>query len=188
MSTEPTVNSSTPANTEPVSTTGTDVTKPAPDDASKHTNGDTHAAKPDGASHIPEESKSTDAPEPVDAAKSAEEPPSGGPVLATGVDSQQPAKEAKPDAPNAGDKREHEPTSASTDTDQPSTESSGPPTVAPAPKKQKTNDKAATENGTQANGEKKKAGRQNKAKEAVKKVVPTDGIGSRTRSRTKAAS
>lgn len=173
---------------EIASNTGADVTKPAPDDAPKHTNGDNHASNSDQAGHAPEESKSTDAPGPVDAARTAEKPPSGGPVLATSVDSQEPASEAKDDAPNTGDKREHESTAAPTETEKPSAESSGPSSTAPAAKKQKTNDKTATENGTQANGEKKTKSRTNKVKETVKKVVPTDGIGSRTRSRTKAVS
>ncbi|KAI9041283.1 uncharacterized protein KD926_007237 [Aspergillus affinis] len=187
MSTEPTVNTSTTAVLEPPNTTGADVTKTVPDDAPKQTNGNNHSAKSDGAGHAPVESNSKDAVGLADTAKPAEEPLSGGPALAPGVDSQKPAGEAKLDAPSTGDKRELESTSVPTDTDKPATESDSP-TVAPTAKKQKTDEKATTANGTQANGENKKAGRSKKVKEAVKKVIPTDGIGSRTRSRTKAVS
>ncbi|KAH8426926.1 uncharacterized protein LDX57_004649 [Aspergillus melleus] len=189
MSTEPTVNANTTTVPDPTNTTGADVTKTVPDDAPKQTNGDNHSAKPDGAGHTSVESNSTDAPGRADIAKpAAEEPLSGGPVLAPSVDSEKPAGEAKPDAPNTGDKRDLESTPAPTDTDKPVTDSSGPSTVAPIAKKQKADDNAAAANGTRANGENKKTGRPKKVKEAAKKVIPTDGIGSRTRSRTKAVS
>lgn len=84
---------------------------------------------------------------------------------------------------NKGNKREHGPG----DADETPTES--------VPKKQKTDTKETEDrNGTAGtdvptpttNGEKKKSGRPKKIKDAVKKAIPSDGIGSRTRSRTKA--
>ncbi|KAJ5594860.1 uncharacterized protein N7459_001068 [Penicillium hispanicum] len=62
----------------------------------------------------------------------------------------------------------------------------------PDAKKQKTEQEPATSvNGSAAaaNGEPKKAGRpkKEKVKDAAKKAIPTDGIGSRTRSRTQGA-
>ncbi|KAF9889029.1 Saccharopine dehydrogenase [Aspergillus nanangensis] len=88
----------------------------------------------------------------------------------------------------AGDKREHESTSASADNETPEHPSAK---EEPAPKKQKTAvEKPKTQNGIakEANGEKKKTARPKKTKDVAKRVIATDGIGSRTRSRTKASS
>lgn len=93
-----------------------------------------------------------------------------------------------------GEKREHDSTAALVDTDKPAADGSN----APDAKKQKTTeDTAKVVSGapasaaavSEANGEKKKAGRPKKGRDTAKKERPitTDGIGSRTRSRTKAA-
>lgn len=97
-----------------------------------------------------------------------------------------PAEDDKKPA-SLGDKREHESTPAPTDNEKPDT-------AEPTSKKQKTDNKPAEDSAAKAapaangNGEKKK-GRPKKTpetKETAKRDIPTDGIGSRTRSRTKA--
>lgn len=103
--------------------------------------------------------------------------------------------EDKPEEPKVGDKREHETsTTEPAETEKPAAEEES---SEPTTKKQKTDedDTRKAENGTAApkeetNGEenKKKGGRGKKAKTpAAKPTVATDGPGSRTRSRTKAA-
>lgn len=106
-----------------------------------------------------------------------------------------PLAENKSEDLKTGDKREHDSTTLP-DNDKPAAEDLN----APQPKKQKTDEKTdnvangtsgapAAEEETRAsetNGEKKKPGRPKKTRDPPKKPVPTDGIGSRTRSRTKA--
>lgn len=112
---------------------------------------------------------------------------------------EKPTEDSKPEQLQTGEKREHDSTAAPADTDQPVTKDS----EAPDAKKQKTGeDSAQAENGAsppastaedkpsapETNGEKKKAGRPKKSQNTEKKAaIPTDGIGSRTRSRTKAS-
>lgn len=101
--------------------------------------------------------------------------------------------EDKAEEPKAGDKREHETsTTKPAETEQlAAAEESSEPTA----KKQKTDEGETTKakSGTAApkeetNGEEKKGSRGKKAKiPAAKPAVSTDGPGSRTRSRTKAA-
>ncbi|KAL4882918.1 hypothetical protein BJY04DRAFT_217002 [Aspergillus karnatakaensis] len=97
--------------------------------------------------------------------------------------------EPKQEQPNIGEKREHEVTSA--------TEVGAQEPVEPNTKKHRTSEKhqdaskdtlAPTKAEPTTATEKKKGGRPKKTKEAIKKVIPTDGIGSRTRSRTKVVS
>lgn len=106
-----------------------------------------------------------------DTAKPAEEVKAPEEAESTAPESKEPAAADKTDESKVGDKREHDTTSA------------------PTAKKQKTDEdttKAENDTSGDANGEKKKSGRPKKTKEAAKKDIPTDGIGSRTRSRTKA--
>jgi hypothetical protein len=100
------------------------------------------------------------------------------------------------DTAQAGDKQEHKPSSAPAQDDK---AVSGESTK-PARKKQKiSKENGVVENGPPAtlatgnstsnatgNGE-QKSRRSKKVKDTVKRIVHTDGIGSRTRSRTKAA-
>ncbi|KAI9371901.1 hypothetical protein BJX61DRAFT_483390 [Aspergillus egyptiacus] len=101
-----------------------------------------------------------------------------------------PAPETGQEKSNVGDKRELEATPAANTND------------ASSSKKQKTSENhpdasnsssvaARTEddnNPSQTSTEKKKGGRPRKTKVSVRKDIPTDGIGSRTRSRTKVVS
>ncbi|KAL2867085.1 uncharacterized protein BJX67DRAFT_381403 [Aspergillus lucknowensis] len=113
------------------------------------------------------------------------------PAPANGV-SDAPALEAKHEQPNVGVKRDLEATATANTADKPSVEQ---PTE-PDAKKQKTSEdnsgaangrSVPTQNGksSQASTEKKTSGRPRKTKDTVRKDTPTDGIGSRTRSRTK---
>jgi hypothetical protein len=100
------------------------------------------------------------------------------------------------DTAQAGDKQERNPSSAPVNDDKAVPEES----TEPARKKQKINKgNGVVENGQPSstaagdstsnatrNGE-QKSGRSKKVKDTVKRIVHTDGIGSRTRSRTKAA-
>jgi hypothetical protein len=97
--------------------------------------------------------------------------------------------EAKQEETNTGEKRELETTS----TAKPSAEESAEPNS----KKQKTGEtNADAVNGAsipappenESAPPKKKGGRPKKTQDSVKKDIPTDGIGSRTRSRTKPSS
>ena len=106
-----------------------------------------------------------------DTAKPAEEAQALEKAKPAASDSKEPAAADKTNESKVGDKREHDITSA------------------PTAKKQKTDEdttKAENDTSGDANGEKKKSGRPKKTKEAAKRDIPTDGIGSRTRSRTKA--
>ncbi|RAL01710.1 uncharacterized protein BO80DRAFT_434265 [Aspergillus ibericus CBS 121593] len=100
--------------------------------------------------------------------------------------------------PRVGNKRAYEPTSPPVDADRTGTEKA----TEPAPKRQNTDAEDAraphgpsaptaaknTKRGQATNRDNKKGGRPKKAKATVKRDLPTDGIGSRTRSRTKIAS
>ncbi|RJE19180.1 hypothetical protein PHISCL_08477 [Aspergillus sclerotialis] len=151
----------------------------------------------DALNHTHEDSRPKDASrdqatesEPVEEAKPTEQ----GSSPATSND-KGPLTEDKLENIKTGDKREHDST-ALPDTDKPAAEDLNEP----QPKKQKIDEKAdnvangasgttAKEDETRAsetNGEKKKPGRPKKTREPSKKPIPTDGIGSRTRSRTKA--
>ncbi|KAL5332155.1 hypothetical protein BJX70DRAFT_404915 [Aspergillus crustosus] len=98
--------------------------------------------------------------------------------------------EVTKEQPAIGEKRDHEVT--------PATKSSAGESVEPDSKKQKTSEEnksaangtstTATAQPTQPPTEKKKGGRPRKTKDTVKKKATTDGIGSRTRSRTKVVS
>lgn len=131
------------------------------------------------------ESKATEEPKPA-------EQNSG----ATTVNSQESLTEDKSGHLQTGDKREHDSATAPPDTDKSIEED----TNMHQEKRQKTNKETAKpENGaptapvtedkapvSETNGEKKKLGRPKRTLDPVKKAIPTDGIGSRTRSRTKA--
>ncbi|KKK18854.1 hypothetical protein ARAM_002728 [Aspergillus rambellii] len=104
--------------------------------------------------------------------------------------------------PAVGDKREREAAAPSTAPDKPSTDDP----LEPSPKKQRTGEDnseiahgsssspvpTATEKPSEvSNGEKKKkkkGGRPKKTNDAINRNIPADGIGSRTRSRTKVVS
>ncbi|KAL4866157.1 hypothetical protein BDV12DRAFT_199479 [Aspergillus spectabilis] len=98
--------------------------------------------------------------------------------------------EANHEQPTVGEKREHEAASTTKATAEESTE--------PESKKYKRSEEQLdAANGTpataksepsQTGSEKKKAGRRKKTKDSIRKEAPTDGIGSRTRSRTKVVS
>ncbi|GES58549.1 hypothetical protein ATEG_04713 [Aspergillus terreus] len=160
-----------------------DVNKQPTDDITNRSNGDSAIAKATDENNPLEEKRLSEDSKPV------EGPQPTGPSHAPGASEAQPsAADEKKDEANAGDKREHEATATSTGPDNPSVPE-------PATKKQKTDEKAEAEstNGVEgpvepaaANGEKKKGGRPKKSKETVRKAIPTDGVGSRTRSRTKA--
>ncbi|KAL5045636.1 hypothetical protein BDW71DRAFT_76514 [Aspergillus fruticulosus] len=100
-----------------------------------------------------------------------------------------PVSETKQEQANTGEKRELDTPS----TTKPDVEESTEPDY----KRQKRNEDAVAANNTSAHAQpekadpsqaapqKKKGGRPRKTKHTVKKDIPTDGIGSRTRSRTK---
>ncbi|KAL3479282.1 hypothetical protein BJX99DRAFT_255806 [Aspergillus californicus] len=99
--------------------------------------------------------------------------------------------------PDVGDKRDIEATSTLNTAEKPNEEEVA---TEPSSKKQKTNGvETDAANGTsttahedtetsQTPTEKKKPGRPKKTKDSIKKDIPTGGIGSRTRSRTKVVS
>ncbi|KAL5001124.1 hypothetical protein BDV10DRAFT_19703 [Aspergillus recurvatus] len=139
-------------------------------------NGGNHSAKPAEGSTL---TKSTDA-------NSSE-------IRAPANDvSTVPVSETKQEQASAGEKRV---------LDTPSTTKPGmEESTEPDHKKQKRNEDAVAAGNTSANAQpekadpsqaapqKKKGGRPRKTKDTVKKDIPTDGIGSRTRSRTKLVS
>jgi hypothetical protein len=154
--------------------------KQVTDVALKQTNGDSNPVKP-------EEKQPAEVTESPEKHKSSEESKSGEQgSVPTKVEPKESTTENKKQ-PTAGDKRDYELASAHTNTDKPSVENSTEPTN----KRQRTTGRKI-QNGHAAapaiNGEKKNAGRTKKVKDAVKKAIPTAGIGSRTRSRTKASS
>ncbi|KAF7157881.1 hypothetical protein CNMCM5623_002315 [Aspergillus felis] len=106
-------------------------------------------------------------------------------ALAGAVTDAQPPSTAS--TAQAGDKQEHNPSSAPAHDDKAVPGES----TEPARKKQKISKRnGVVENGqpaTPATGSEQKSGRSKKVKDTVKRIVHTDGIGSRTRSRTKAA-
>ncbi|KAE8146552.1 hypothetical protein BDV25DRAFT_48724 [Aspergillus avenaceus] len=103
------------------------------------------------------------------------------------IESKEPTVVKKPEQTSASNKRAHRLTTASDGADKPGPEKG----TAPANKKQKTakgqKSKASGAATSHLNGEKKTTSRAKKVND-VKKTIPTDGIGSRTRSRTKASS
>ncbi|KAI9929005.1 hypothetical protein ASPWEDRAFT_37065 [Aspergillus wentii DTO 134E9] len=147
-------------------------------------------AKPAETNGHTEENKPAEGSNPVGETKPAEQDPNS-----AAADAQKPYED-KAEQPVTGEKREHDSNPAPAEKDDASaTENSSEP----AAKKQKTDEeppKAQNVTFTHAgkddaeapvtNGEKKKAGRPKKAKDTTTKAIPTDGIGSRTRSRTKA--
>lgn len=141
------------------------------------------------------------------AAANVDKPEDQAPVEATGALSTEQKKEEpgleqpKPTSePNIGEKRDIDSTGApvSEDANKPAIEEPDEPDAKkqktePEPAKEPAQEPAKDTNGAapapagDTNGEPEKATRSNKekVKDAAKKFVPTDGIGSRTRSRTK---
>jgi hypothetical protein len=127
---------------------------------------------------------------------------------ANGTSNGTPVPEAKQGQPNVGVKRDLDVTlTPGGKAEKPNAEQQQPAELEePNTKKQKTNEDSTTEAAVVANGissapaqngkaipvsssiEKNKGGRPRKTKDTVRKDVPTDGIGSRTRSRTKVVS
>ncbi|RHZ66876.1 uncharacterized protein CDV56_107161 [Aspergillus thermomutatus] len=183
---------------EPTTQTEAEVNKKSLKDTARETNGDSHPLEKDQALpaesvHNPDQSSSEETEfagdsKTVDTSTSPEQALAG-PV----TDAQQPSTA---NTAQAGDKQEHNPSSAPANHDKAVLGES----TEPARKKQKTSEEnGVVENGQPAssatgnatsnatrNGE-KKSGRSKKVKDTVKHIVPKDGIGSRTRSRTKAA-
>ncbi|KAL2813167.1 hypothetical protein BJX63DRAFT_432216 [Aspergillus granulosus] len=172
-------------------------------EVSQQGSGDSASSKPIEAPVLIKPTES----EPQDGPKPSEQPP----TPANGTCNIAPAPEAKQEQPNVGVKRDLDVTSSSAPENQaekPDTEQQPPAPPAdleePSTKKQKTsqdsntdavaaNDTSSTpaQNGNptlSSTENKKKGGRTRKAKDTIKKDVPTDGIGSRTRSRTKIVS
>ncbi|KAF7590557.1 Saccharopine dehydrogenase [Aspergillus hancockii] len=166
-------------NTSPVPVTSSDGNiKNATDVTLKQTNGDSNPAKPDEKQPA-EVFESPEKHKPTEGFKSGEQ----GSIAVKA----EPEKSNKKAQPIAGDKRDYELASAQGDPDKPSVDNS----TKPAKKRQRTTkkqiqDEHATASAT--NGETKDASRAKKVKEALQKATPSDGIGSRTRSRTKASS
>lgn len=173
---------------EASNTSGADMDTKATDAAPKQNNDDIIRAKPVDANDQSEERESPEATESPKEHKPAEETKSGGHASILPDDGPKESTTENGIAqPSAGDKREHEPTSTPTNAGRPNVES----LTEPANKKQRTTGTRTRNGNTTApatNGEKSKASRFKKAKDDVKKVIPTDGIGSRTRSRTKTSS
>ncbi|GLA57361.1 saccharopine dehydrogenase [Aspergillus tubingensis] len=158
------------------------------------TNGANLPAKLSSATEPAEENKPTPDTKTVDDAKPTDETEPRSQVP-TSVDTA--PKESVTES-NVGEKREHEVTPATVeagktgadDATEPATkkkkrndaETNGPETAPPIPTTAKH-----TKKGQTTNGDKKKSGRSKTAKEFVKREPPTDGISSRTRSRTKVA-
>ncbi|KAJ0426048.1 hypothetical protein BJY00DRAFT_123597 [Aspergillus carlsbadensis] len=130
---------------------------------------------------------------------------------ANGTSNETPVPEAKPGQPNVGVKRDLDVTlTPGGKVEKPNAEQQQPAEPAeleePNTKKQKTSEDSTTDAAVGSNGissspaqngkailassstEKKKGGRPRKTKDMIRKDVPTDGIGSRTRSRTKVVS
>ncbi|GLB09766.1 saccharopine dehydrogenase [Aspergillus tubingensis] len=157
------------------------------------TNGANLPAKLSSATEPAEEDKPTPDTKTVDDAKSTDETEPRSQVP-TSVDTA--PKESVTES-NVGEKREHEVTPATVeagktgadDATEPATkkkkrndaEKNGPETAPPFPTTAKH-----TKKGQATNGD-KKSGRSKTANESIKREPPTDGISSRTRSRTKVA-
>ncbi|KAE8366832.1 hypothetical protein BDV27DRAFT_85807 [Aspergillus caelatus] len=173
---------------EASNTSGAGTDTKATGAASKQTNDDIIRAKPVDADDQSEEKESPEATESSKEHKPAEEAKSGGHASILPDDGpKEPTTENGIAQPSPGDKREHEPTSTPTNAAKSNVEN----LTEPANKKQRTTGTRSRNGNTIApatNGERSKASRSKKAKDDVKKVIPTDGIGSRTRSRTKASS
>ncbi|KAB8232777.1 uncharacterized protein BDW43DRAFT_103241 [Aspergillus alliaceus] len=184
MSSEPNGSINPPSAPDATVTSGVSTGKQTTDATLKQTNGDStpinpvesdgsSEEKPAEATEIPKEHKLTE-----------ESKPSGPGSVAASAGPKEAIVANKTAQP--GDKREHESTTAPADTTKVKAKSA----TEPVKKKQKITGKR-TQNGTSTvpdmNGEKKKASRSKKAKDLAKTVIPTDGIGSRTRSRTKAS-
>ncbi|PYH74925.1 uncharacterized protein BO88DRAFT_328250 [Aspergillus vadensis CBS 113365] len=162
-----------------------------PSEEQEPTNGANISAKPSSATEPAEKGKPTSDTKTVDEAKSTDETESRSQV-STSVDTA--PKESVTES-NVGEKREHEVTPATVEAGKTGADDA----TEPATKKKKRNDAEKngappfpttakqTKKGQTTNGDKKKGGRSKTAKEPVKREPPTDGISSRTRSRTKVA-
>lgn len=161
---------------------GNGVTGPAASDAD--------AGKPKTTDTNGEEAPAATAPVVSDPSNAAAAPSEPQPAAVAQVPESETKKE-----PQAGDKRELDDApdsdndSKAASKDAPAAEHDKPE---PEAKKQKTeisSAEPAPADEKNINGGPKKAGRpkKDKAKDVLKKIVPTDSIGSRTRSRTKAA-
>ncbi|KAL4897135.1 hypothetical protein BDV59DRAFT_85160 [Aspergillus ambiguus] len=177
MSSEPTANSV--ATSAVPETSRVDGSKQSTDDTAKQANGDSGRSKPADEKSAPEK-KPTEVSKPVEDLKPTDQ--SSVPTAAS-EKTDVPSANDKKDESNSGEKRDLEASTVPADPEKPGVSE-------PAAKKQKVHaetTEAGSKNGVDsANGEKRKAGRPKKGKDAVKKDIPTDGIGSRTRSRTKA--
>ncbi|KAB8221366.1 hypothetical protein BDV33DRAFT_82083 [Aspergillus novoparasiticus] len=188
MAPEPDSSVNAPPTPEVSNISGAGTNTNTTDATPKQTNGDSTPAKPVDANNQPEENKSPEAAGSSKEHKPAEEAKSDGHAS---ISPDNGLKESTAEngiaQPSAGDKREHEPTSTTPNAAKANVENSAEPTN----KKQRTT-RTRTRNGNTTapatNGVKPKASRSKKTKDDVKKVIPTDGIGSRTRSRTKASS
>ncbi|GIK01600.1 hypothetical protein Aspvir_005638 [Aspergillus viridinutans] len=183
---------------EPTIQTAAEVNRQSLEDTARETKVDSRPLESDKA--LPTEPVPNPNQSSSEGTKSAEDSkavdPSTSPeqALAGAVTDAQPPSTA--DTAQAGDKQEHGPSSA------PAHDGKAVPgeSTEPARKKQKISEEnGVDENGQPAtpatgnsasnatrNGE-QKSGRSKKVKDTVKRIVHTDGIGSRTRSRTKAA-
>ncbi|KAE8372350.1 hypothetical protein BDV26DRAFT_103148 [Aspergillus bertholletiae] len=181
-------NSAYPPTAPASNTSGADTDKNTTEVAPKQTNGGSTPAKPVEADGQSEEKKPPEATESSEEHKLSEEAKSGEHAsILPDAGHQKPVAENGTLQLHVGDKREHEPTSTPANAAKSNAEN---PTE-PAKKKPRTAE-TRTRNGNATspatNGEGPKANRSTKAKDLAKKVIPTDGIGSRTRSRTKASS
>ncbi|EAW21397.1 uncharacterized protein NFIA_065610 [Aspergillus fischeri NRRL 181] len=183
---------------EPTIQTEAEVNGKSLEDTARETKDDSRPRESDQAllaESVPNPNQSSS-----EGTKSAEDSKTVGPstspeqALAGAVTDAQPPSTAE--TAQAGDKQEHNPSSTPADDDKAIPGES----AEPARKKQKISEEnGVVENGQTAapatgnstsnatgNGE-KNSGRSKKVKDTVKRTVHTDGIGSRTRSRTKAA-
>ncbi|OGM42144.1 hypothetical protein ABOM_009135 [Aspergillus bombycis] len=188
MAPEPDSSVNPPPAPEAGNTSGAGTDKNTTDVAPKQTNGDSTPTKPVDAGDQSKEKKSPEATESSKEHKPAEEAKTSEHAsILSDAGPKESTAESGIAQPSAGDKREHKPASTPTN----AANSNAENLAEPANKKQRTAG-TRTRNGSATapatNGEKAKASRSKKAKDYVKKVIPTDGIGSRTRSRTKASS
>ncbi|KOC13062.1 hypothetical protein AFLA70_565g000620 [Aspergillus flavus AF70] len=188
MAPEPDSSVNAPPTPEASNISGAGTNTNTTDAAPKQTNGESTPPKSVDANDQPEENKSPEAAGSSKEHKPAEEAKSGGHASISQHDG---LKESTAEngiaQPSAGDKREHDSTSTTPNAAKANVENSAEPTN----KKRRTTGTRTRDGNTTApatNGGKPKASRSKKTKDDVKKVIPTDGIGSRTRSRTKAIS
>ncbi|KAE8349722.1 hypothetical protein BDV28DRAFT_151630 [Aspergillus coremiiformis] len=173
---------------EATDTPGVGTREHTTDGAVKQTNGDNTPVKPvaaDGPSEDKKPAESTESSKEHKPTGAPKSPENGSTPTITGL--QESTAETNREQNSAGHKRAHEATSAPADMVKGSAEDS----TEPPSKKRKITGKR-TRNGNArvpgTTGGKQKANRSKKARDLVKKAIPTDGIGSRTRSRTKASS